>query len=57
MKPRRVIVTLELTTDIPLKDLRSADVWHDLMCQLHEDLGKDVEVEQVQVNVIKDKKK
>jgi len=48
MKPRKVVVTMELWTDMPLKDLKSK-MNYDI------DPGHNfVEIEQIQANVIKD---
>lgn len=49
MKERRVVVTIELTTDAPIKSLKDA-------CKDYFTLGGDI-VHQVQVNVIKKEKK
>ena len=52
MKPRRVVVQLELTTHIPLAELRSAGQWSQYLC-----LDEDEAIHQVQCNVIKPEKK
>jgi len=44
MKPRKVIITLEVTTDIPLKELKDPEFW-DFWTD------KTWNFEQVQVNV------
>jgi len=48
MKPRRVVVILEVTTDHSLKWLRNASAWVGAF-----DLGNLPEIHQVQVNVVK----
>ena len=53
MKPRRVVVTLELTTDAPVKNLRKKDFWWIYEGELPP-RSSVFRVEQVQVNVIKD---
>lgn len=45
MKPRKLIVTIEMKTDIPVKHLKAKDFW-----------GLVGEIIQIQVNVIKAKK-
>jgi hypothetical protein len=49
MKPRRVIVTIEMTTSVSLKEIKSN-------YSQSTPGGWDDKVHQVQVNVIKDKK-
>lgn len=55
MKPRKVIITLEAKTDMPLKELKSIwgaipdqDYWHDCGC--------DFTVHQVSVQAVKEEK-
>ena len=50
-KPRRVIVTLELTTSEKLVDLRDRDLWKAGLDYLFID-----KIHQVQVNVVKEEK-
>jgi len=49
MKPRRVIVTIEMTTDMPVKALR--------MKEIYKAPGWQISIDQIQVNVVKDEKK
>lgn len=53
MKPRRVIVTLELTTNLTMDTLRYAPTWASM---LHEEFDYDAEVHQIQANVVKAEK-
>jgi hypothetical protein len=48
MKPRKVVVTLEIETDVPIKELKT---------YYYEDYWSRITVNQVQVNVIKEEKK
>jgi hypothetical protein len=56
MKPHRVILTVELETDIPVKDLKLA-VKGLFECVPAGDLTGILEVVQVQANVIKKERK
>ena len=49
MKPRRVVVTMEIESNIPIKDLRKKEYW-----QI--DMATDDKLLQVQANVIKPEK-
>jgi hypothetical protein len=55
MKTRRVIVTLELTTDEHFKDLKSKDWWQEMVSNYTANLN--TEIVQVQANVSEPKKK
>ncbi len=51
MKPRRVIVTLELETDAPLRWFKNRVDWLNALCTFW--TLQEMDVHQVQVNVIK----
>ena len=61
MKPRRVVLTIEVETDIPLKNLRNTalyKLW--IACQRVPDdclRHEPVNVEQISANVIREKRK
>jgi len=55
MKTRRVIITLELTTDEHFKDLKSKDWWQEMVSNYTCNLN--TEIVQVQANVSEPKKK
>lgn len=52
MKPRRVIVTLEIETDAPLSDLRNRKLWRHAYWGAI-DADEENAVHQVNVNVVK----
>lgn len=54
MKPRRVIITLEVETDASLRDLKSTDWWADGAMY---GIGWHFDVHQAQANVVRKKKK
>ncbi len=57
MKPRTVIVTLEIVTDAPLKALKRPEAW---FCSSQDDVALAIcafEVQQVDLNVVKETKK
>jgi len=51
MKTRRVTVTMEIETDIPLSDLRKKANWHTDVCRRGERVAEPVDVKQVTVQV------
>lgn len=51
MNPRRVTVILELETDVPLRDLRTASWWQERI--LTDEADAVMDVERAQVNVTK----
>lgn len=53
MKPRRVLITLEVTTEKRLSTLRDKNWWRD---SIGDEENQDLKIHQVQVNVIKEKK-
>lgn len=55
MKPRRVVVTLELLTDRPVHELRDKELWQSALSRRRLLPGgtKEVPVHRVQVNVIR----
>lgn len=55
MKPRRVSLSLEIETDLPLKDLKDRTKWKHIEAQFPSKFN--FEVVQVGVNVFKEGKK
>lgn len=51
MKPRRIVVTLEIQTDIPLNALRKSSSWRYMLGHLNR-----IRVMQAQANVVKREK-
>lgn len=54
MKARKVTVTLEVLTALPIKTLRDVDWWKEGM--IVSEVDPDLDIVQVQVNVIKPSK-
>lgn len=57
MKPRKVIVILELNSQWPLEELRDKDYWQEWLDEFKLQNNEINEVLQVQANVVKEKKK
>ena len=52
MKPRKVVVIMEVLTDIPIKALKELGNWRFIL-----KLGEYYKIQQIQVNVVKQKQK
>jgi len=51
MKPRKILVTLELKSDCPLKLMRQKDVWQEVMTSKFDGIN---EVHQVKAQAVKE---
>lgn len=56
MKARRVLVALEVETDVPLSVLRNARLWTDMVTGVSSLTNLDTVVHQAQANVVRDGK-
>ncbi len=56
MKPRRVFVTLELETDLPISTLRRAAWWNDYVFAMRQNDLAQTSCEQAQANVVNKQK-
>ncbi len=56
-KPRRVTVTLEAESRVPLQDMRKKSWWNDVLSEAKDEDGSLIEVVQAQANAIQEAKK